>query len=187
MVLSCAQVEATEKSGEVIFHFKDAPHPARFGRARLRAAKRSAPAPYKAGSWSGHGELQWGASSQKIGRRTGHSQKVVPGLEAFNHVGSAKPGPERSEGPASDMGWEVQREPDHSEGSGGKCPPSPTLLKNITRYLFERNLVRDERPRLQCEACFWRPSRSFRRRSLHILPEWKLALVLPACYETSVL
>jgi len=53
----------------VIFHFKDAPHPARFGRARLRATKRSAlaavaqrllgpaAAPYRAGSWSGHGEL----------------------------------------------------------------------------------------------------------------------------------
>jgi len=26
----------------VIFHFKDAPHPARFGRARLRATKRPA-------------------------------------------------------------------------------------------------------------------------------------------------
>ena|GEM_PF-258085 len=33
------------------------PHPARFGRARLRATKRSALAPYRAGSWSGHGEL----------------------------------------------------------------------------------------------------------------------------------
>ena len=32
--------------------------------------------------------------------RTGHSQKIVPGLESFNHVGSIKPGPERSEGPA---------------------------------------------------------------------------------------
>ena|GEM_PF-4105189 len=42
--LSCAQVEATEKSEEVIFHFKDAPHSARFGRAHLRATKRSAPA-----------------------------------------------------------------------------------------------------------------------------------------------
>ena len=42
LVVSCAQIEATEKSGEVIFHFKDAPHPARFGRARLRATKRSA-------------------------------------------------------------------------------------------------------------------------------------------------
>ena len=58
-----------------------------------------------------------GASSQKIGRRTGHSQKVVPGLEAFNHVGSAKPGPSLRSGPASDMGWTVQREPDHSEGA----------------------------------------------------------------------
>jgi hypothetical protein len=38
--------------------------------------------------------------SQRIVPRTGHSQKIVPGLEAFNHVGSIKPGPERSEGPA---------------------------------------------------------------------------------------
>ena len=30
--------------------------------------------------------------------RTGHSQKIVPGLEAFNHVRNVKPGPERSEG-----------------------------------------------------------------------------------------
>ena len=64
LILSCAQVEATAKSGEVIFHFKDAPHPARFGRARLRATRRSAlaavaqhllgpaAAPYRAGSWS---------------------------------------------------------------------------------------------------------------------------------------
>jgi hypothetical protein len=69
VIPSCAQVEGTEKSGEVIFHFKDAPHPARFGRTRLRATKRSAlaavaqhllgpaAAPYRAGSWSGHGEL----------------------------------------------------------------------------------------------------------------------------------
>jgi hypothetical protein len=42
IIASCAQVESTAKSGEVIFHFKDAPHPARFGRARLRATKRSA-------------------------------------------------------------------------------------------------------------------------------------------------
>jgi len=65
LILSCAQVEATEKSGEVIFHFKDAPHPARFGCARLRETKRSAlaavaqhllgsaAAPHRAGSWSG--------------------------------------------------------------------------------------------------------------------------------------
>ena len=39
VILSCARVETTAKSGEVIFHFKDAPHPARFGRARLRATK----------------------------------------------------------------------------------------------------------------------------------------------------
>src|SRR5208282_5010205 len=31
----------------------------------------------------------------------GHSQKIVPGLEAFNHVRNVKPGPERSEGPLS--------------------------------------------------------------------------------------
>jgi hypothetical protein len=36
--------------------------------------------------------------------RTGHSQKIVPGLEAFNHVGNVKPEPERSEGPTSDIG-----------------------------------------------------------------------------------
>ena len=76
---------------------------------------------------------------------TGHSQKIVPGLEAFNHVRNAKPGPERSEGPpspkdrartgrmacgdaysgdpkrsegpASNTGFYVKREPDHSEGS----------------------------------------------------------------------
>jgi len=42
IIPSCAQVEATAKSGEVIFHFKDVPHPAGFGRARLRATKRSA-------------------------------------------------------------------------------------------------------------------------------------------------
>jgi hypothetical protein len=36
-ILSCAQVEGTEKSGEVT-----SPHPARFGRARLRATRRSA-------------------------------------------------------------------------------------------------------------------------------------------------
>ncbi len=37
LIPSCAQVEASEKSGEVT-----SPHPARFGRARLRATKRSA-------------------------------------------------------------------------------------------------------------------------------------------------
>jgi hypothetical protein len=34
----------------------------------------------------------------------GHSQKIVPGLEAFNHVSNVKPGPERSEGPAFNIG-----------------------------------------------------------------------------------
>jgi len=38
-ILICAQVEATAKSGEVIFHFKDAPHPAKFGRARPSARR----------------------------------------------------------------------------------------------------------------------------------------------------
>ena len=97
----------------MIFHFKDAPHPARFGRARLRATKRSAltavaqhlpdpaAAPHRAGSWSGHGKLRGGAPSQKIGRE----------LEAF------------------DMGWKVQREPDHSEGSRGKRPPNPRAFQ----------------------------------------------------------
>jgi hypothetical protein len=37
------------------------------------------------------------------GPRIGHSQKIVPGLEAFYHaprvVSNVKPGPERSEGP----------------------------------------------------------------------------------------
>ncbi len=36
--------------------------------------------------------------------RTGHSQKIVPGLEACNHIRNAKPGPERSEGPAFNIG-----------------------------------------------------------------------------------
>ncbi len=33
-----------------------------------------------------------------------HSQKIVPGLGAFNHDRDVKPGPERSEGPAFNMG-----------------------------------------------------------------------------------
>jgi hypothetical protein len=93
------KIEVIEKSGEVT-----SPHPAGFGRARPRArpsARRllllpgtcwaPAAAPYRAGSSSGHGELRGG----------GHSQKIVPGLEAFNHVRNVKPGPERSEGPLS--------------------------------------------------------------------------------------
>jgi len=32
--------------------------------------------------------------------RTGHSRKIVPGLEALTNGWSIKPGPERSEGPA---------------------------------------------------------------------------------------
>jgi hypothetical protein len=46
-----------------------------------------------------------GAASQsaltKNRARTGHSQKIVPGLEALTNGWSIKPGPERSEGPAS--------------------------------------------------------------------------------------
>ncbi len=60
------------------------------------------------------------ASSQKIGRRTEHSRKIVPGLEAWASRYDAKPGPERSEGPASHAGSEVQREPDHSEGAASQ-------------------------------------------------------------------
>ena len=44
----------------------------------------------------------------------GHSQKIVPGLEAFNHVRNVKPGPERSEGP------------------GGKAPRAFHLLLVLT-------------------------------------------------------
>jgi hypothetical protein len=125
---------------------------------------------------------------KKIGRRTGHSQKIVPGLEAFNHVRNAKPGPERSEGPpspkdrartgrmacgdaysgdpkrsegppspkdrartgrmacgdaysgdpkrsegpASSIGPMCKREPERSEGSGGKAPRAFQLLLVLT-------------------------------------------------------
>ena len=45
-----------------------------------------------------------GAASQsaltKNRARTGHSRKIVPGLEALTNGWSIKPGPERSEGPA---------------------------------------------------------------------------------------
>ncbi len=44
-----------EKSGEVIFHFKDAPRPVPAARARHLPG--SAAAPYGVGSWSGHGGL----------------------------------------------------------------------------------------------------------------------------------
>ena len=57
------------------------------------------------------------ASSQKDRTRTGRSQKIAPGLEASNQVRDVKPGPERSEGPASNTGLYVKREPDRSEGS----------------------------------------------------------------------
>jgi len=108
LILSCVQVEAIEKSGEVT-----SPHPAIFGRARLRATKRSAlpavaqhllgpaAAPYRAGSWSGHGELRGGAPSQKIGRE----------LEA------------------SSIGSMCKREPERSEGSEGKYPPNPRAFQ----------------------------------------------------------
>ncbi|MGO9555640.1 MAG: hypothetical protein ACLP2U_11500, partial [Syntrophobacteraceae bacterium] len=37
-----------------------------------------------------------------------HSQKIVPGLEAFNHIGNVKPGPEQSEGaPSQKIGREL--------------------------------------------------------------------------------
>ncbi len=40
--------------------------------------------------------------------RTGHSQKIVPGLEASNQVRDGKPGPERSEGaPSQKIGREL--------------------------------------------------------------------------------
>jgi hypothetical protein len=60
-----------------------------------------------------------GASSRTIGRELGTHIRIVPGLEAFNHVRDVKPGPERSEGPASKAGRKCEREPERSEGSGG--------------------------------------------------------------------
>ena len=58
--------------------------------------------------------------------RTGRSQKIVPGLEPFNHVSSVKPGPERSEGPASSIGSMCKREPERSEGA-----PSPKIGREL--------------------------------------------------------
>ena len=58
-----------------------------------------------------------GCALSKDRARTGRSQKIVPGLEAFNHVSSVKPGPERSEGPASSIGSMCKREPERSEGA----------------------------------------------------------------------
>ncbi len=46
-----------------------------------------------------------------------HSQKIAPGLEASNQVRDVKPGPERSEGPASSIGPMCKREPERSEGA----------------------------------------------------------------------
>ena len=120
---SCAQAEATEKSGEVTSPGPPSPRKiwprascARPSARRWRRSPASAgqppPAPYRAGSWSGHGELRGGAPSQKIGRE----------LEA------------------SDMGWKVQREPERSEGSGANIPPTPEPFSFFWRQL-ERNFV----------------------------------------------
>ena len=79
------------------------PHPARFGRARLRATKRSALAavaqhllgpaatPYRAGSWSGHGELRWGAPSQKIVRELGAHKRSCPDLKRLTMSAALSP------------------------------------------------------------------------------------------------
>jgi hypothetical protein len=81
-----------------------------------------------------------GCALSKDRARTGRSQKIAPGLEAFNQVRDVKPGPERSEGPAfnhardvkagpersegpaSSIGPMCKREPERSEGSGGAAP-----------------------------------------------------------------
>ncbi len=47
----------------------------------------------------------------------GHSQKIVSGLEAFDQVSNVKPGPERSEGPALQVGPSGHRGAERSEGS----------------------------------------------------------------------
>jgi hypothetical protein len=98
-----------------------------------------------------------GCALSKDRAGTGRSQKIVPGLEAFNHVSSVKPGPERSEGPASSIGpmckresersegapsqkigreleassigSMCKREPERSEGSEVKCPPNPRAFQ----------------------------------------------------------
>ena len=107
LIPSCAQVEATEKRGEVT-----SPHPARFGRARLRATKRSAlaavaqhllgpaAAPYKQDHGPGMERCSRGAPSQKIGRE----------LEAWS------------------IGSMYKREPERSEGSEANVPPTPELF-----------------------------------------------------------
>ncbi|MGA7641456.1 MAG: hypothetical protein WBW56_04565, partial [Syntrophobacteraceae bacterium] len=53
-------------------------------------------------------EAARGCALSKDRTRTGHSQTIVPGLEAFNPVGDVKPGPERSEGaPSQRIGREL--------------------------------------------------------------------------------
>jgi len=54
-----------------------------------------------------------------------------------HQVRDVKPGPERSEGPASSIGPMCKREPERSEGSGAKFPQ----LFSFFWYTLERNLV----------------------------------------------
>ncbi|MGA7492981.1 MAG: hypothetical protein WBW10_10630, partial [Syntrophobacteraceae bacterium] len=58
-----------------------------------------------------------GCALSKDRTRTGHSQTIVPGLETFNRVRDVKPGPERSEGPASNQVRDVKPGPERSEGA----------------------------------------------------------------------
>ncbi|MGO9019301.1 MAG: hypothetical protein ACLQVJ_13235 [Syntrophobacteraceae bacterium] len=44
----------------------------------------------------------------------------MPGLEALANRYDVKPGPERSEGPAPNLGLNAQREPDHSVGAASQ-------------------------------------------------------------------
>jgi hypothetical protein len=72
------------------------------------------------------------ASSQKIGRRTEPSQGIGLELEASDAGLSGQLEFERSEDSASDVGWQVKREPDHSEGS-----PAPPQDFGHARVLTE--------------------------------------------------
>ena len=128
----------------------------------------TSPRPARAGSWSGHGELRGGAPSQKIGRELGAHKRSCPDLKRLTMSAalspdlsevrvqhrasvqcvSANPNEARvrphkrsdAELEASDMGWKVQREPDHSEGSGANVPPTPELF-SFSWCSLERNFV----------------------------------------------
>ncbi len=128
------------------------PHPARFGRARRRARpsarrRRRLPSTCWAAAAApslNSSEAARGCALSKDRARTGHSQKIVPGLEASNQVRDVKPGPERSEGPASNQVRDVKPGPERSEGPayniGRKCKREPERSEGAPSQKIGREL-----------------------------------------------